>query len=426
MRQPPVQQGSLRIPCTAVHNLISSPAPLLIKYAALFILLTQVTWAQVSLGLSSSGVQSGVLALNIVLSSPTGSEPAALQWTLAYPTASVTQAVVRAGPQATAAAKSLTCTAGSGSQTCVLYGLNLSKILNGTVATATLQLSATTTGTPSGIQFTNVLGASAAATAVTISTSSVIQVVPVIRSLLCSPTSITAPASASCTLTLSAAAPASGVVVSLGAAATGITFSTPASVTVASGQTTAVFAVSVSAASASGTVTTTASLNGSSVSSSFSVQPAPIVQSVPPIRVNCGGPQYTDVSGHLWSADYGFSTGSIAASTAVSVSGTTDPVLFKTYRYQQPTLQYQFSMPNGTHTVNLGFAETAFSSVGTRVFNIVLNGQTVRSNLDIYSVVGANKALVLTFPVTVTNGQVLIQLVAVAQYAKMNTIEIIP
>jgi hypothetical protein len=131
------------------------------------------------------------------------------------------------------------------------------------------------------------------------------------------------------------------------------------------------------------------------------------------------------VSGHVWSADYGFSSGSTAASTTTSVSGTTDPTLYKTYRWQS-TLQYQFSMPNGTHTVNLGFAETMFSSLGQRVFNIVLNGQTVRSNLDIYSVVGANKALVLTFPVTVTNGQVLIQLVASVQNAKMNTIEIIP
>ena len=124
MRQTLVQQGSPRIPCKVIHNLISSPVPLLIKYAALFILLTQVTWAQVSLGLSSGGVQSGAMALNIVLSSTTGSEPAALEWTLAYPTASVTQAVVTAGPQATAAAKSVTCTTKSGSQTCVLYGLN--------------------------------------------------------------------------------------------------------------------------------------------------------------------------------------------------------------------------------------------------------------------------------------------------------------
>ena len=424
MRQNPVQQGSLRISCKAIHNLRGSPVPSLIQYAALFIFLTQVTWAQVSLGLSSGGVRSSTLPLNIVLNSVTGSEPASLEFTLAYPTASVTQAVVSAGPQATAATKSVSCNANSGSQTCVLYGLNQSKILNGVVATATLQLSSSTTGTPSGIQFTNALGASPAAAAVSISTNNVIQVVPVISSMVCSSTPITAPASASCTVTLSAPAPASGAVVSLGAAATGITFSNPTSVTVASGQTTATFTVTVSAASASGTVTTTASLNGSSVSASFSVHPS--APTVLPIRVNCGGPQYKDVNGYLWSADYGYSSGSTSASTTASISGTTDPTLYQTYRWQSGTLQYQFSVPNGTHTINLRFAETVYSAVGQRKFNIALNGQTVRSNLDIYATAGANKALKLTFSVPVTNGQVLIQLVGVVQVPTITSIEILP
>jgi len=419
-------QPCLRIPCPANQNLVRWSANLLVKYAALFILLTQVAWAQVTLGLSSGGVQKSTLALNILLSSAAGSEPAALEWTLAYPTANVTQAVVTAGPQATAAAKSVTCSAKSGSQTCVLYGLNSSKILNGVVATATLQLTATTTQTPSGIQFTNAQGASTAATAVTISTSSVIQVVPIISSMLCSPTSITAPASASCAITLSAPAPASGAVVSLGAGATGITFSTPSSVTVASGQTTATFAVSVSAASASGTVTATASLNGSSVSSSFSVQPAPTAPPALPIRVNCGGPQYKDSNGYIWSADYGYSSGSTAASTTAAITGTPDPTLYQTYRSQSGTLQYQFSVPNGTHTVNLRFAETTFSSAGQRVFNIILNGQTVTSLLDIYSTAGgANKSLRLSYRVPVTTGQVQIQLVGVVQNPTITSIEIL-
>jgi hypothetical protein len=272
---------------------------------------------------------------------------------------------------------------------------------------------------------TNALGASTTAKAVTISTSSVLQIVPGIHSLQCSPASITVPASASCTLTLSAPASGSGAVVSLGTAAAGITFSSPAAVTVTSGQTTATYAVNVSAASTSGTITTTASLNGSSVSSSFTVQTAQ-VQAVPPIRVNCGGLQYKDVSGHVWSPDYGYSSSSTAKSTMASISGTTDPVLYQTYRTQSGTLQYQFSMPNGTHTVNLRFAETFYSSISQRVFNIVLNGQTLRSNVDIYSLVGANRALVLTFPVNVINGQVLIQLVAVVGTPKINAIEIIP
>jgi hypothetical protein len=365
-----------------------------------------------SLGLSSSGVQSGVMPLSIVLNSAAGSEPASLQWSLAYPTSSVTQVVITAGPRATAVSKAVTCKAASGSQTCLIEGLNTSKILNGVVATATLQLSTSTTGTPSGIQFTKALGASQAGKVVPITTSSVIQIVPIIRSLLCSPALITVPASASCTVTISAPAPTSGAVVSLGTAATGVTFSSPASVTLASGTT---------AATTTGKVTATASLNGSSASSSFSVQP------MPPIRVNCGGPQYKDGLGHLWSADYAYSSGSTAASTTATISGTSEQGLYQASRWQSGTLQYQFSMPNGTHTVNLRFVETKVTATGQRVFNIILNGKTVRSNLDIFSSAGgANKALVLPYLVTVANGQVLIQLVGVVGSPSINAIDIIP
>ena len=411
MRTIPARQRRLRILCTFTSS------PILL---ALLVLFPPVAWAQVSLGLSSTGVQSGAVPLNLVLSSVTGSEPASLEWTLSYPTSSITTVVVTAGPQATAAAKSITCKATTGNQTCVLDGLNTTKILNGIVAVATLQLSSSTTGMPSGIQLTKALGASPAAKTVAIATNSVIQMLPTIQSLQCSPTFITVPASATCAIALNAPAPASGVVVALGTAAAGITFSSPASLTLASGQTSATYAIGTSAATTTSKVTTTATLSGLSVSSSFTVQP------VPPIRVNSGGSQYTDTYGSLWSSDHGYSSGSSAASTTASISGTNDPVLYQTYRSQSGTLQYQFTMPNGTHTVNLAFAETTYSSIGQRVFNISLNGKTVRSNLDIYSVVGADKALKLSFPLTVTGGQVLIQLVGVVRNPIINSIEIIP
>jgi hypothetical protein len=410
-------QRSPRIPCAVIHNLIGSPVPAL---AALFLLLTPVSWAQVSLGLSSTGDQSGIMALNIVLNSVTGSEPASLEWTLAYPAANVTQAVVTAGPQAAAAVKSVTCKAASGSQICVLEGLNSSKILNGIVATATLHLSSTTTGTPSGIQVTNAMGASPAGKVVTVSTGSLIQTIPTIGSLQCPTTVLTLPASASCTVTLSAPAPAAGSVVALGVAATGITFTNPASVTLTSGQTTATYTVSVTAASTTSTVVTAASLNGSFVSSSFKVQP------VPPIRVNSGGQLYTDTNGNLWSADYGYSSGGSTASTAATIAGTYEQGLYRTSRFQSGTLQYQFSMLNGTHTVSLKFAETQVTSVGQRVFNVILNGRTVLTNLDVFALAGANKALVLPYLVPDTTGAILIQLVGVVGNPSINAIEIIP
>jgi len=135
-----------------------------------------------------------------------------------------------------------------------------------------------------------------------------------------------------------------------------------------------------------------------------------------------------DAKANIWSADFAYSTGTVGGHSSAAISGTADPTLYQTYRFAAgagPVL-YQFNMPNGTHTVNLGFAETLYTAAGQRVFNIVLNGQTVRSRFDIFAAAGSNKAVVLTFPVTVTNGQVLIQLTNVVNSAKLNVIEIIP
>ncbi len=70
------------------------------------------------------------------------------------------------------------------------------------------------------------------------------------------------------------------------------------------------------------------------------------------IRVHAGGGAYTDTKGNLWSADYGYSGGS-TYSTTNSISGTADPALYQTERWNWETLEYQFPVPNGTYTANL-------------------------------------------------------------------------
>jgi len=55
----------------------------------------------------------------------------------------------------------------------------------------------------------------------------------------------------------------------------------------------------------------------------------------------------------------------------------------------------------GNYTVRLHFAELAFSSSGSRVFNVAINGSTVLSNFDIFATTGArNKAVVEQFTAT--------------------------
>jgi beta-galactosidase len=61
------------------------------------------------------------------------------------------------------------------------------------------------------------------------------------------------------------------------------------------------------------------------------------------------------------------------------------------------------------YSVLLHFAETYFSSKGSREFNVAINGTTVLTNLDIYATVGQNAALLESFTATAnSSGQIVI------------------
>jgi hypothetical protein len=145
------------------------------------------------------------------------------------------------------------------------------------------------------------------------------------------------------------------------------------------------------------------------------------------IRVNAGGPAYTDALGNIWAADSGF-TGGATFSTASPIANTADKALYQSEHFgDSGGLEYITAVPNGQYTVTLKFAEVYFTSVGQRVFNIVINGNTVQTNFDPFAAAGgANTAVDETYPVTVTTGAIDIKLVAVAQNPKISAIEIDP
>jgi hypothetical protein len=144
-----------------------------------------------------------------------------------------------------------------------------------------------------------------------------------------------------------------------------------------------------------------------------------------PIRVNAGGGAYTDPGGNLWAADTGYN-GGLTYATSAGIANTTTPVLYQSERYSTSPLQYQFSgIPAGVYTVKLKFAEIYFGSPGQRVFNIALNSQTVQTGFDIVAAAGgAYKAVDLSYPVTVSAGQIVIQLTPVVENPKISAIEI--
>jgi hypothetical protein len=141
-----------------------------------------------------------------------------------------------------------------------------------------------------------------------------------------------------------------------------------------------------------------------------------------PIFINCGGPSYTDPNNNVWIPD---NAGNIS-STTNTIANTTTPTLYQSDTWSTGTLQYQYSVPDGNYNVTLKFAEFYVLQAGQRQVNIVINGTTVQSAFDILAYTTPNTAYDLTFPVTVSTGQITIQLVPVVGTAKLNALAIAP
>jgi hypothetical protein len=149
-----------------------------------------------------------------------------------------------------------------------------------------------------------------------------------------------------------------------------------------------------------------------------------------PIRVNCGGPGYTDSMGRVWQADADF-TGGVASQITATMTGTADPTLYQTARRTDSTtssFKYNFPVSNGAYHVNLYFAETYNSlfHIGGRVFNVKIQGNPVFQNLDIFAEAGADAPLIKGADATVSNGMLTLEFDNVVEKAKVMAIEILP
>ncbi|WP_026812697.1 PKD domain-containing protein [Arenibacter certesii] len=124
------------------------------------------------------------------------------------------------------------------------------------------------------------------------------------------------------------------------------------------------------------------------------------------LRINAGGPQ-TTYNGNVFEADQYFDVGT---SLDRPQTGLSQP--YRTLRYSSSMVMgYNLPVPNGQYTVLLHFAENWFGAtgggaggVGSRVFDISMEGQLVEDNLDVYAEAGAQTKLVKSYTVTVTGG----------------------
>jgi Tol biopolymer transport system component len=127
------------------------------------------------------------------------------------------------------------------------------------------------------------------------------------------------------------------------------------------------------------------------------------------IRINTGGPGWTDSQGHFWEADRAYNTGSVS-SFSNAVGNTSDDTLYQTERWNaetQPELQYHFAVASGTYLVRLHFAENVARnwSVRARVFDVDIEGINRFNDIDVFREAGARNALVKSTTVTVTDGE---------------------
>ena len=243
-------------------------------FSAAFLLAANASFAQTDSLVLSSGTtaSNGTVSLNLNLASATSHE-VALQWTLAYPPNSVISISATAGTAAIAANKTLNCFAGSGTYTCLIYGMNTTIIGNGTVAFVDLTMAAGTSAT--SISLNNTVGSSASGSGiVVVPTGGVVTGVgaPVIPSAVtCAPSSLGRGAVSTCIVTLNQAAPAGGSSVTLSSSNAELTV--PASVTIAAGSKSANFAATTAPLGTNQSAIVTASLGGTSTTATIRLAP---------------------------------------------------------------------------------------------------------------------------------------------------------
>ena len=238
-----------------------------------------------ALALSSAVVPpGGTASLNLSLTSPSGSEPAGLEWTLVYSTSAITNITANIGAAGKAAGKVLSCTLSPGSYTCFLTGLstsglNANIIQNGVVAIVTATISPGTTVASIGV--TGALGAAQSGSAVPITaTGGTITTIvsPSLTLLACNPTTILSGTSTTCTVTLNQPAPTGGAIVAL--SDNNALLTVPASVTIAAGAASATFTAAAGTIITTQSATITARLNGASQTATLNLVAAVVISAL--------------------------------------------------------------------------------------------------------------------------------------------------
>lgn len=145
-------------------------------------------------------------------------------------------------------------------------------------------------------------------------------------------------------------------------------------------------------------------------------------------RVKAGSSDpFTDAAGHVWQAEVGFSGGDVVDRDAdLAITNTADPGLFRSEHYSMDS--FSCSVPNGSYTAKLYFAETyeGITGPGMRVFSFNVQGTDFK-DFDVWAKAGGpDTAYVVSVPVKVTDGKFTITFTPNVENPEINAIELDP
>jgi len=154
------------------------------------------------------------------------------------------------------------------------------------------------------------------------------------------------------------------------------------------------------------------------------------------LHMRCGNSMAALVDGHgtTWMPDANFLVGNTKARPVkkmpiANASVETWPLYYYERYSASPVADatfYEIPVPRGTFTVTLHFCETSAISVGTRVFDIIINDHRYAKEVDIVAAVGVGAVLKLEFPfVGVSTGLLRIDLARITGNPKINALEIV-
>jgi hypothetical protein len=141
--------------------------------------------------------------------------------------------------------------------------------------------------------------------------------------------------------------------------------------------------------------------------------------------LNAGGDTYTSqTSGieYINDSTTGWVSGGNTYSASDSIAGTEDDTLYQSERYAD--FSYTIPLENGSYDVVLKFAEIFWNEPGRRIFDVEVEGEEVVNDLDLIFRTDQYTAYDVVMPVNITDGELNVDFISVADNAKLSALEI--